>query len=115
MEVNIILLQLLILKDITQKNNPVHHCQFILDSSRYSLQHVNRSLSSVGGTVAAACAAWDQYCLRHEHLQNMNGSLQQKEQPQFLNADTAHLCWGGKIYGFIVQNAFWLLLCATSN
>lgn len=65
----------------------------------WSLQHVNRSLSSVGGTVAAACAAWDQYCLRHENLQNMNGSLQQKEQPQFLNADTAHLCWGAHVAG----------------
>eukprot|EP00569_Conticribra_weissflogii_P003423 CAMPEP_0171333968 /NCGR_PEP_ID=MMETSP0878-20121228/4351_1 /TAXON_ID=67004 /ORGANISM="Thalassiosira weissflogii, Strain CCMP1336" /LENGTH=437 /DNA_ID=CAMNT_0011834987 /DNA_START=154 /DNA_END=1464 /DNA_ORIENTATION=- len=59
----------------------------------WSLQHVNRTLSSVGGTVAAALSAWEKYCKRHELIQkkkhNRQGSFE----------DTTHLCWSAHVAG----------------
>jgi len=63
---------------------------------------VNRSLSSVGGTVAAACAAWKEHLRRLEHLQKaMNSAQQNTQQMQsdFLNEKTAHLCWAAHVAG----------------
>ena len=60
----------------------------------FSLQHVNRTLSSVGGTVAAACAAWEEYVCRHDYLQKVDNS-----QMQHLNEDNKHLCWGAHVAG----------------
>jgi len=64
-----------------------------------SLQHVNRTLSSVGGTAAAACAVWEEYIRRQEHLQKAANTQQENESIQFLNEDTAHLCWGAHVAG----------------
>ncbi|KAL7535589.1 hypothetical protein ACHAWF_005210 [Thalassiosira exigua] len=61
----------------------------------WSLQHVNRTLSSVGGTVAAACAAWEEYARRIDYLEESNGH----QTAQFVNQRTAHLCWAGKHHG----------------
>jgi len=65
----------------------------------WSLQHVNRSLSSVGGTVAAACAAWEEYLGRHEYLQNANTQQNTQTQPPLLNEKNKHLCWGAHVAG----------------
>ena len=69
----------------------------------WSIQHVNRSLSSVGGTVAAAISAWEEYTRRNEYLQCINdGNKKEKDQHistrtqptlHFLNEKTKHLCW----------------------
>ena len=75
----------------------------------WSIQHVNRSLSSVGGTVAAAISAWEEYIRRNEYLQCINdGNKKEKErhistttQPtlHFLNETTKHLCWAAHTAG----------------
>ena len=39
----------------------------------------------MGGTVAATCAAWEEYARRHESLL-----------PAFPNESNKHLCWAGK-------------------
>mmetsp|Transcript_42861 Transcript_42861/g.91116 ORF Transcript_42861/g.91116 Transcript_42861/m.91116 type:complete len:468 (+) Transcript_42861:2-1405(+) len=66
----------------------------------WSHQHVNRTLSSVGGTVAAACAAWEEYLRRWE--QSRETSAQQStrsERPKILNRQTDHLCWAAHVAG----------------
>mmetsp|Transcript_28510 Transcript_28510/g.61251 ORF Transcript_28510/g.61251 Transcript_28510/m.61251 type:complete len:317 (-) Transcript_28510:64-1014(-) len=60
----------------------------------YSHQGVNRTLSSVGGTVAAACAAWEEYLSRCEQQQQQIKSQTHKSQQT-----TAHLCWGAHVAG----------------
>lgn len=69
---------------------------FLSDQLFSSLQHVNRTLSSVGGTVAAACAAWDEYLYRHKYLQKMSIQENTPTQMHFLNEQNRHLCWAGK-------------------
>ncbi|KAL3808718.1 LOW QUALITY PROTEIN: hypothetical protein ACHAXA_003797 [Cyclostephanos tholiformis] len=60
----------------------------------WSLKHVNRTLSSVGGTVAAATAAWEEYSRRREYLEKVYTQEQQiQTRPRFLNEKTMHLCW----------------------
>ena len=71
----------------------------------WSIQHVNRSLSSVGGTVAAAISAWEEYTRRNEYLQCINEEKDQhistRTQPtlHFLNEKTKHLCWAAHTAG----------------
>ncbi|KAL7527135.1 hypothetical protein ACHAXR_001823 [Thalassiosira sp. AJA248-18] len=65
----------------------------------WSLQHVNRTLSSVGGTVAASVAAWEEYISRQEYLQNVNPQRETQTQATLFNENTAHLCWGAHVAG----------------
>jgi len=65
----------------------------------FSQQHVHRSLSSVGGTVAAACSAWEEHLRRLEHLHITEKNNTQPMQTHFLNEKTAHLCWGAHVAG----------------
>jgi hypothetical protein len=63
---------------------------------------VNRTLSSVGGTVAAACAAWEEYARRHERLLDDDDDDDDDDaitdrMPMFLNESNKHLCWAGKL------------------
>ena len=60
---------------------------------------MNRTLSSVGGTVAAACAAWEEYVCRHEFLQERMQQSQTQPQQQFLNERNIHLCWSAHVAG----------------
>lgn len=55
----------------------------------WNLQHVNRTLSSVGGTVAAACAAWEEY---ERRLEYQSTTTQQQH-------DNMHLCWSAHVAG----------------
>lgn len=59
-----------------------------------SHQHVNRTLSSVGGTVAAACASWEEYARRHERLLD-DYDANTDRMPMILNESNKHLCWAG--------------------
>ena len=64
----------------------------------WSDQHVDRSLSSVGGTVAAALSAWEEYARRYEYLQNKQ--INQQHHPlEFLNEENMHLCWSAHVAG----------------
>ena len=73
----------------------------------WSIQHVNRSLSSVGGTVAAAISAWEEYTRRNEYLQSIEDGKKDKQQQMsttqhpihFLNEKTKHLCWAAHTAG----------------
>jgi len=65
----------------------------------WSPQGVNRTLSSVGGTVAAACAAWEEYLCRHEYLNGMKTQQNADVQPWFLNEKNKHLCWAAHVAG----------------
>jgi len=63
----------------------------------WSPQHVNRTLSSVGGTVAAALAAWEEYARRREYLEESKSN--RDVQPHHLNEQNMHLCWGAHVAG----------------
>jgi hypothetical protein len=67
---------------------------------------VNRTLSSVGGTVAAATAAWEEYSRRQEYLQRVNAHQQTQIRPRFLKEKTKHLCWAGISHPFILTQFF---------
>ena len=55
----------------------------------WTLQHVNRTLSSTGGTVAAACDAYEEYIRRcNTHQKNGGG-----------HTDNVHLCWSAHVAG----------------
>ena len=54
----------------------------------WTLQHVNRTLSSTGGTVAAACDAYEEYIRRCNLHQNNDGQT-----------NNAHLCWSAHVAG----------------
>lgn len=59
----------------------------------WSEQHVNRSLSSVGGTVNAALSAWEEYVRRkteQEQFQEQTNEHKQQNEP---------LCWGAQVAG----------------
>ncbi|KAL7466826.1 hypothetical protein ACHAXS_008956 [Conticribra weissflogii] len=59
----------------------------------WSLQHVNRTLSSVGGTVAAALSVWEEYCKRHELVHNRKSNRHQHLD------ENMHLCWSAHVAG----------------
>jgi len=84
----------------THINHPTSYAFF------FSLQHVNRTLSSVGGTVAAATAAWEEYSRRQEYLQRVNAHQQTQIRPRFLTEKTKHLCWAGISHPFILNIYF---------
>lgn len=73
----------------------------------WSTKHVNRSLSSVGGTVAAAISAWEEYTRRNEYVQIIEDGKKDKQQQMsttqqplhFLNEKTKHLCWAAHTAG----------------
>eukprot|EP00984_Skeletonema_dohrnii_P015565 scaffold6754_cov127-Skeletonema_dohrnii-CCMP3373.AAC.4 len=56
----------------------------------WTLQHVNRTLSSTGGTVAAACDAYEEYIRRCNTLELDDSDDQ---------TDNAHLCWSAHVAG----------------
>jgi acetoin utilization deacetylase AcuC-like enzyme len=61
----------------------------------WSEQHVNRSLSSVGGTVNAALSAWEEYVRRKTEVQQQ----QQQHQPDKHKQQDEPLCWGAHVAG----------------
>eukprot|EP00956_Cyclotella_meneghiniana_P038362 scaffold152942_cov54-Cyclotella_meneghiniana.AAC.2 len=58
----------------------------------WSQQHVNRSLSSVGGTLHAALSAWEEY-VRRKSIQQRDGDTSKD------HIQKAPLCWGAHVAG----------------
>ena len=58
----------------------------------WSQQHVNRSLSSVGGTLHAALSAWEEY-IRRKSIQQRDGDTSKD------HIQKAPLCWGAHVAG----------------
>jgi hypothetical protein len=69
-----------------------------------SHQHVNRTLSSVGGTVAAACAAWEEYARRYPN--NVDKTMT-NSMTMFQNENNMHLCWAGNYYTPSLNDVEW--------
>ncbi|KAL7445370.1 hypothetical protein ACHAXM_009784 [Skeletonema potamos] len=62
----------------------------------WTMQHVNRTLSSAGGTVAAACDAYEEYVRRCNAIALDHGLKRQYDNRQ---TDYAHLCWSAHVAG----------------
>ena len=61
----------------------------------WTLQHVNRTLSSTGGTIAAACDAYEEYMRRSNALEDLESQGSTDE----MKRNNAHLCWSAHVAG----------------
>lgn len=63
----------------------------------WSEQHVNRSLSSVGGTVHAALSAWEEFVKRKGEIQQQN--IHSNDAESIKEQINEPLCWGAHVAG----------------